>query len=68
MLGWLRLIRDITDRKHADALVEADLARLAKKHRYEGIVSAVAHSVHQSTTLQAVLEHAVEAMRMHMED
>jgi hypothetical protein len=27
----------------------------------------VAHSVHQSTTLQAVLEHAVEAMRMHME-
>jgi transcriptional regulator with GAF, ATPase, and Fis domain len=44
MLGWLRLIRDITDRKHADALVEADLARLAKKHRYEGIVSAVAHS------------------------
>jgi formate hydrogenlyase transcriptional activator len=67
VLGWLRLIRDITDRKHADALVEADLARLAKKHRYEAIVSAVAHSVHQSTTLQAVLENAVEAMRTHIE-
>jgi Nif-specific regulatory protein len=67
VLGWLRLIRDITDRKHANALVEADLARLAKKHRYESIVSAVAHSVHQSTTLQAVLENAVEAMRTHIE-
>jgi Nif-specific regulatory protein len=67
VLGWLRLIHDITDQKHADALVEADLARLAKKHRYESIVSAVAHSVHQSTTLQAVLENAVEAMRTHLE-
>jgi Nif-specific regulatory protein len=67
VLGWLRLIRNITDRKHADARVEADLARLAKKHRYEAIVSAVAHSIHQSTTLQAVLENAVEAMRTHIE-
>jgi formate hydrogenlyase transcriptional activator len=67
VLGWLHLIRDITNRKHADALVEVDLARLAKKHRYESIVSAVAHSVHQSTTLQAVLENAVEAMRTHIE-
>jgi PAS domain S-box-containing protein len=67
MLGWLRLIRDIADRKHANALVEADIARLAKKHRYESIVSVVAHSVHQSTTLQAVLDNAVEAMRMHIE-
>jgi Nif-specific regulatory protein len=67
VLGWLRLIRDITDRKQADALVEADLARLAKKHRYESIVSAVAHSVHQSTSLQDVLDNAVEAMRTHIE-
>jgi Nif-specific regulatory protein len=67
VLGWLRLIRDITDRKHVDALVEADLVRLAKKHRYESVVSAVAHSVHRSTTLQAVLENAVEAMRTHIE-
>jgi Nif-specific regulatory protein len=67
VLGWLRLIRDITDRKHVDALVEADLMRLAKKHRYESVVSAVAHSVHRSTTLQAVLENAVEAMRTHIE-
>jgi formate hydrogenlyase transcriptional activator len=67
VLGWLRLIRDITDRTHVDALVEADLARLAKKHRYESIVSTVAHSVHQSTNLQDVLENAVEAMRTHIE-
>jgi formate hydrogenlyase transcriptional activator len=66
VLGWLRLIRDITDRKHADALVEADLARLAKKHRYESIISAVAHSVHRSTNLQAVLENAIDAMRTHI--
>jgi formate hydrogenlyase transcriptional activator len=67
MLGWLSLIRDITERKHADALVEAHLARLAKKHRYESIVGAVAHILHQSATLQAVLENAVEAMRTHIE-
>ena len=42
------------------ARVEADLARLAKKHRDESIISAVAHSVHQSATLQAVLENAVD--------
>jgi formate hydrogenlyase transcriptional activator len=67
VLGWLRLIRHITDRKDADARVEADLARLAKKHRYEAIVSAVAHSIHQSTSLQDVLDNAVEAMRTHIE-
>jgi formate hydrogenlyase transcriptional activator len=67
VLGWLSLIRDITERKHADGPVQAALARLAKKHRYESIVSTVAHSVHQSTTLQAVLDNAVEAMRMHIE-
>jgi formate hydrogenlyase transcriptional activator len=66
-LGWLSLIRDITARKRAEALVQADLARLAKKHRYESIVSAVAQTVHRSTTLQAVLENAVEAMRTHLE-
>jgi PAS domain S-box-containing protein len=67
MLGWLRLIRDISDREPSRALVQADLARLAKKHRYESIVSAVAHSIHQSTSLQAVLENAVETMRTHIE-
>jgi hypothetical protein len=56
VLGWLHVIRDITERKHADALVEADLARLAKKHRYESIVGAVAHIVHQSATLSRAAE------------
>jgi formate hydrogenlyase transcriptional activator len=59
-------MRDISEREQARALVQADLARLAKQHRYESIVSAVAHSVHQSTTLQDVLEPAVEAMRVQM--
>jgi Nif-specific regulatory protein len=67
VLGWLHLIRDLADREHAHTRVQADLARLAKKHRYEAIISAVAHSIHQSTTLQAVLEHAVEAMRTQIE-
>jgi PAS domain S-box-containing protein len=67
VLGWLSLMRDITERKHAEALIQADLTRLAKKHRYESIVSTVAHSVHQSTSLQAVLDNAVEAMRTHIE-
>lgn len=67
MLGWLSLIRDITERKHTEALVQADLARLAKKHCYESIVSTVAHSLHQSTNLQAVLDNAVDALRTHIE-
>jgi PAS domain S-box-containing protein len=67
VLGWLSLIRDITERKHTEALVQADLARLAKKHRYESIVSTVAQSVHRSTNLQAVLDNAVDAMRTHIE-
>ena len=67
VLGWLSLIRDITERKHTEALVQADLARLAKKHRYDSIISTVAHSVHRSTTLQAVLDNAVDAMRTHIE-
>ena len=67
VLGWLSLIRDITERKHTEALVQADLARLAKKHCYESIVSTVAHSLHQSTNLQAVLDNAVDALRTHIE-
>lgn len=61
------LLREVTDRQPAAARVKADLVRLAKQQRAEAIVRAVAHSVHQSTTLEAVLEHAVEAMRVHIE-
>jgi Nif-specific regulatory protein len=66
-LGSLHAIRDITARKQADALSRAHLERLAKKHRYEAIISAVAHSVHQSTDLQAVLDNAAAAMQAHLE-
>lgn len=65
-VGSLVVIRDITARRQADSLLQANLARLAKKHRYEAIISSVAHSVHQSTSLQAVLDHAVDAMRTHI--
>lgn len=65
-VGLLVVIRDITARRQADSLLQANLARLAKKHRYEAIISSVAHSVHQSTSLQAVLDHAVDAMRTHI--
>jgi formate hydrogenlyase transcriptional activator len=66
-LGSLHMIRDVTARKQAEALLQANLARLAKKHRYEAIIGTVAHSVHQSTSLQAVLENAVDAMCRHIE-
>jgi formate hydrogenlyase transcriptional activator len=66
-LGCVHVIREVTGRQPADARIQADLARLAKKHRYEAIVSAVARSVHQSTNVQDVLENAVEAMRTQIE-
>jgi formate hydrogenlyase transcriptional activator len=67
VLGSLHVIRDIGEREQAEALLQANLTRLAKKHRYESIISSVAHSVHQSTNLQAVLDNAVEAMRTYIE-
>ncbi|HEX2278233.1 MAG TPA: sigma 54-interacting transcriptional regulator [Candidatus Tectomicrobia bacterium] len=67
VLGALHMVRDVTGRKQADAILEANLALLAKKHRYQSILSTVARSVHQSTDLQAVLENAVEAMQVSME-
>jgi formate hydrogenlyase transcriptional activator len=60
-------IPDIEARQQAETLLQANLALLARKHRYESIISTVAHSVHQSTSLQAVLDNAVEAMRTHIE-
>jgi PAS domain S-box-containing protein len=67
VLGLLHVIRDISERKQVEALFQENLSRLAKKHRYESIVSTVAHSVHQSTNLQAVLDNAVEAMHTYIE-
>jgi formate hydrogenlyase transcriptional activator len=67
VLGFLHMMRNITERKQADTMLEAKLALLAKKHRYQSILSTVARSVHQSTDLQAVLENAVEAMHVSME-
>ncbi|MGE5445220.1 MAG: PAS domain S-box protein [Ignavibacteriales bacterium] len=45
------------------AIAKAKLyGELAKKNRYETIISTVTRSVHQSINLQDVLENAVEAM------
>jgi formate hydrogenlyase transcriptional activator len=67
VLGLLHVIRDISERKQVEALFQENLSRLAKKHRYESIISTVAPSVHQSTNLQAVLDNAVEAMHTYIE-
>jgi diguanylate cyclase (GGDEF)-like protein/PAS domain S-box-containing protein len=57
---------DITERKRAEDAFRETLARLSKKNRYEAIISAVARSVHQSITLQDVLENAVEALKQNI--
>jgi formate hydrogenlyase transcriptional activator len=67
VLGALYMVRDVTERKQADTILETNLALLAKKHRYQSILTTVARSVHQSTSLQAVLENAVEAMQVSIE-
>jgi putative methionine-R-sulfoxide reductase with GAF domain len=48
-------------RKSEEAL-KKNLARLAKKNRYESIISTVTQSVHQSINLRNVLQNAVDSM------
>jgi PAS domain S-box-containing protein len=50
------------ERQRAEQVLRENLAQLAKKNRYEAIVSTVTRSVHQSINLQDVLENAVDAM------
>ncbi len=59
---FIGVIRDITERKQAEEMLRENLAQLAKKNRYETIISTVTRSVHQSINLKDVLENAVEAM------
>jgi diguanylate cyclase (GGDEF)-like protein len=48
--------------KQAEQALEETLVQLSKKSRYEGIISTVTRSIHQSLNLQEVLENAVDAM------
>jgi PAS domain S-box-containing protein len=46
--------------------LEESLAQLAKKNRYETIISTITQSVHSSINLQDVLENAVEAVKQNV--
>jgi len=59
---FIGIVRDITERKRVEKALRENLDQLAKKNRYETIISTVTRSVHQSINLKDVLENAVEAM------
>jgi formate hydrogenlyase transcriptional activator len=50
------------ERKRAEDTLRDNFAQLAKKNRYETIISAVTRAVHQSINLQDVFENAVEVL------
>lgn len=56
------ICEDISEQKRAEADLKQKLFELAKKNRYEKIISTVSRSVNSSINLQDVLEHAVEAL------
>lgn len=50
------------ERKRAEDTLRDNFAQLAKKNRYETIISTVTRAVHQSIKLQDVFENAVEVL------
>jgi PAS domain S-box-containing protein len=56
----LIVCEDITERKHMEEALRQSLDQLAKKNRYENIISTITRSVHQSINLEEVLENAAE--------
>lgn len=54
--------QDITERKSAEEALKESFAQLSKKNRYETIISTITRSVHQSLSLEDVLENAVDTM------
>ncbi|HWP90606.1 MAG TPA: sigma 54-interacting transcriptional regulator [Thermodesulfobacteriota bacterium] len=50
------------ERKRAEDALRESYAQLAKKNRYETIISKVTRAVHQSINLQDVFENAVEVL------
>ncbi len=57
----------VVERKRAEETLKHGLDHLAKKNRYETIISTVTRSVHQSLNLHEVLDNAVEAMTKNIE-
>lgn len=57
-----KLEREIAERKRAEVALKEKLSRLSTKSKYETIISAVTRSVHQSISLEKVLENAVTTM------
>lgn len=58
----LIVCEDITERKQMEEVLSESLGQLAKKSRYENIISTITRGVHQSIDLKEVLENAVDAM------
>ncbi|MGH7807512.1 MAG: sigma 54-interacting transcriptional regulator, partial [Thermodesulfobacteriota bacterium] len=50
------------ERKRAEDALRESFAQLAKKNRYERIISTVTRAVHKSINLQDVFENAVESL------
>jgi PAS domain-containing protein len=61
------ITRDITELKLAEKVLRDSFAQLAKKNRYETVISTITRSVHQSINLQEVLENAVEAVTTNLD-
>ena len=55
------------ERKRAEDALRESYAQLAKKNRYETIISKVTRAVHQSINLQDVFENAVEVLSKHID-
>ncbi|HEX3034237.1 MAG TPA: sigma 54-interacting transcriptional regulator [Thermodesulfobacteriota bacterium] len=57
----------VIERRRAEDALQDNLAQLAKKNRYETIISTITRAVHQSINLQDVLENAAEAMNKNID-
>jgi transcriptional regulator with GAF, ATPase, and Fis domain len=55
------------ERKRAEDTVKDNFAQLAKKSRYETIISAVTRAVHQSINVEDVFENAVEVLNRNID-
>jgi PAS domain S-box-containing protein len=62
----LREAGERIERKRAEEALRESFAQLAKKNRYENIISTITRSVHRSINFQDVLENIVEAINQNM--
>jgi len=59
---------DITNLKKAEKILRINLVQLEKKTKFESIINSVSRSVHQSISLDEVLENAVESLRENLDN